>query len=360
MRIAIVTRKLSGRGGMETVIRTLVEAGRQGGDRIEVWLMGIPERQEWLTDIPHRMAAIDQGTGRRFQLKVKLPFYIRALTSLMQQHPVDAVLATDPVFVRAALHARKRLSPLPAVFSWLHFSLNALANVRYLVEADGHLAISSAISEQLRNLPVKASPTLVFNPLPAIPDVINVPPKAEPRFLYVGRLNNRQKRVDVLLQAFAQHLGRSWQLVVVGDGPDRPMLQETAEKLAMGSRIEWRGWTDDPWSPQLHVTALCLTSDYEGFPMVLLEALARGIPVIATDCPTGPRDIVQPGKNGFLCRPSDPAAFAAHIERFLGDTSPCLEWSAQTIRDRVVTQFSPSAVLSKIRDTIERALEKIG
>lgn len=355
-RLAIMIRRVSGRGGMETVIRSLSKAVAQVPHvTLEVWAYGLPERTEWLHGILYRTVDIDKGTGKRFQLKAKLPWYTRATVRFLNDAPVDALLATDPVFVAAAAQARrrKRRQKAPAIFSWLHFPLDALANVTYLRNADGHLVISDQIGHQIRALGQGAPVWLVHNPVPDPDGLLNYPPETT-TLLYAGRLQNRQKRVDVLLDGLSRLLDREWRLIVAGDGPDRPALESLAERLHLAPRVTWLGWQTDPWTAAGRVTVLVLTSDYEGLPMVLLEALARGIPVIATDCPTGPREIVRPGENGLLVPPGSPEDLAQAITHVFAPHWVGL--SPPAIKADVMTRFGPLTVLTRILNAINQVL----
>lgn len=349
MKIAVIVRRLSGKGGMETVIRSLSEAACEHGDQLQVWAMGDPLEKDWLVGLPHHIVRIDQGTGKRFQLKTKLPLYTWAIRNLMKKSPVDVVLGTDPVFVAAALKARR--GARPKVVSWVHFSLDALANVEFLREADGHLAISSGIRDQIQALGPRAAPSLIYNPLPSVPPYA----KSETRpghLAFIGRLNNRQKRLDVLFRALAITKHPVWHLTIVGDGPDRTMLQDLSKTLGIDHKMTWSLWQPEPWH-DLDPAYLCLSSDFEGFPMALLEALVRGIPVIATDCPTGPRDIVIPGKNGWLSPVGDVKTLAAHLEEALGQTS--LAWDGNAIREDVITRFGAGPVFERVRRALAAA-----
>lgn len=359
-RLAIMIRRVSGRGGMETVIRSLSRAVEPlSGITLEVWAYGLPERTEWLHGISYRTVGIDKGTGKRFQLRAKLPWYTRATSRFLDEAPVDALLATDPVFVAAAKRAgrRKRGQSVPAVFSWLHFPLDALANVSYLREADGHLVISAQIGEQIKTLGHAAPIWLVHNPVPEPDGLLNHPPETT-TLLYAGRLQNRQKRLDVLLEGLSRLLDREWRLVVAGDGPDRNALESLAARLHLAPRVTWLGWQTDPWRAAGRVTALVLTSDYEGLPMVLLEALARGIPVIATDCPTGPRDIVRSGENGLLIPPGSPDDVAKAVTKAFAPHWVSL--SPHAIKADVMTRFGPLTVLARILNAIAQVLPDRG
>lgn len=348
MRITIVTRKLSGRGGIETAIRALAEAAshRPGVD-VSVELMGIPDDTAWLQGLTYRVHHIDQGSGKRCQLVLKLPWYTRALRQMMTERPPDIVLATEPIFVRAALRARRRSSHTPRVMSWLHFSLGSIAHIPYLIPADGHLAISTEIRTQILNLGALRSPVVVFNPLPSIPDLPRRTPNFDPVLAYVGRIQNRQKRFDVMLQGLAQLKALPWRLEMVGDGTDLEQVKFWARDLGIADRIQWHGWCARPWEEIADARALLLTSDYEGFPMVLLEGLVRGIPVIATDCPTGPRDIVSPGDNGYLVPPHNVEALKTRLAAFLLQEPP-LRWEPAEMRRRVIAGFHQDVVFDRM------------
>ena len=134
---------------------------------------------------------------------------------------------------------------------------------------------------------------------------------------YLGRLAP-QKDVGTLLEAFAR-LPAGAQLLVVGDGPDRPaMLQRRAQRF--GSRVQFTGFVPHVQVPAVlrHVDMLVLPSRYEDLSSALIEAMAAGLPVVATRV-GGTADLVHDGVNGLLVAPRDPAALAAAISRVLAD-----------------------------------------
>lgn len=97
-----------------------------------------------------------------------------------------------------------------------------------------------------------------------------------------------------------------WTLHIVGSGDESEIviLKNLADNLKISEKIIWHGWQKNPWNYVINkiknVSALILTSAYEGFPMVLCEASSYGIYTVSSDCPTGPSDIIQPYKNGEL------------------------------------------------------------
>lgn len=141
-----------------------------------------------------------------------------------------------------------------------------------------------------------------------------------PVFLAVGRLTP-QKGFDLLLQAFARVAPAlpDWTLRVLGSGPAAAELASLAVALGVGDRVEWIPRHPAPWSFATRSSIFVLSSRYEGFPNVLLEAMAVGLPPIAFDCPSGPAEIVESGCNGVLVRCGDVEALARALQDLAGN-----------------------------------------
>ncbi len=129
-----------------------------------------------------------------------------------------------------------------------------------------------------------------------------------PVMLAVGRLNEG-KRFDLLMRAFAQacalqndaqHQAQRWQLVILGDGPLHAALHELVNVLGLQGRVCLPGRVGNVGDWLAHADAFAMTSRYEGYPNALLEALASGVPAVACDVLTGPRELIQHGVNGLL------------------------------------------------------------
>ena len=120
--------------------------------------------------------------------------------------------------------------------------------------------------------------------------------------IFVGRLA-KQKRVDLLLEywkLFKEKDRHNWQLEIIGDGKNRDTLEDISNTLGLSSSVFFKGHQSDMEKVYNEANILLMTSEYEGFPMVLLEAQAYGLPCIALDCPTGPKEIIENGKSGFV------------------------------------------------------------
>ena len=140
--------------------------------------------------------------------------------------------------------------------------------------------------------------------------------KAAPRLITLARMMP-QKRLDVLLHAFAQLQRKDARLTILGDGPLRASLEELAAKLGIADRLEAPGFVEDV-APALHDADLfVLSSDYEGLPAAVLEALACELPVVTTDCFPGARQMLEGYPSCAVTPIGDPGALARAIDEKL-------------------------------------------
>ena len=134
---------------------------------------------------------------------------------------------------------------------------------------------------------------------------------------YIGRLI-QQKGVDTLIRAFAEIEMPHKELYIVGDGPERNALEQLASRLGEARRVRFLGYRQDRIALLKAFDAFVLPSSREGFPRCLLEAMAAGIPVVATDIP-GCRAVVRDGDTGLLFPPGSAPGLASALRRLLAD-----------------------------------------
>lgn len=172
------------------------------------------------------------------------------------------------------------------------------------------------------------------------------------RFVAVGRLVE-QKNLTLLLQAFAIARGPDDALSIIGDGPRRSALEAQARDLGIETRVAFHGYVEEPARMLRAFDALVLSSDYEGVPAVVLEALAAGIGIVATDCSRSMRALLADGRLGTLVPirnvarlaeaiaavapgERDPAPSRAHASRFAIEAASLsyLEAFGSTVENR--------------------------
>jgi glycosyltransferase involved in cell wall biosynthesis len=139
--------------------------------------------------------------------------------------------------------------------------------------------------------------------------------------LFFGRIEDKIKNISLLIDGYNQSklAKNNIKLVVLGDGPDVLKLQQYAKKLQLSDFIDFRPFVPNPSAIIKNAIFSVLTSQYEGFPMVLIESLSFGIPVVSVDCKSGPKEVVQNEMNGLIVENHNPKALAKAFNHLIED-----------------------------------------
>ncbi|MER5619727.1 glycosyltransferase [Streptosporangium sp. NPDC002544] len=159
----------------------------------------------------------------------------------------------------------------------------------------------------------------MLNPVSVFPE--QAAALRNPRIVSAGRLV-RVKRIDLLIDAFAAAapaVAEPWELHIIGDGPLRAALEAQAAETGLGGRIVFRGRVENVEAEYLDASIVTLSSDFEGWGLVLAEGAACGLPAVACDASAGVRTLVSDGDNGVLAEPGNAGSFAAALERLMSD-----------------------------------------
>lgn len=187
--------------------------------------------------------------------------------------------------------------------------------------ADGIVAVSQGVSDDLvHHLNIDACLVqVIYNPV--VDDTLLIKAKqtpAHPWFkqgepplvLGVGRLTE-QKDFETLIRAFALvRAQRMVRLMILGEGELRPQLETLVSQLGLGNDVALPGFVANPFAYMARASVFVLSSRWEGLPTVLIEAMACGVPVVSTDCPSGPREILEGGRWGQLVPVANVSALA--------------------------------------------------
>ena len=133
----------------------------------------------------------------------------------------------------------------------------------------------------------------------------------------IGRLSPEKDQRTLIRAVSLLPAAQPWRLAIVGDGPERPALQALARELGVADRIVFTGEVSDPFGFMMRARLAVCASVYEGLGNAIIEALACGTPVVSTDCPYGPSEILQGGRYGALTPVGDAPAMAAAISEAL-------------------------------------------
>ncbi len=169
-----------------------------------------------------------------------------------------------------------------------------------------------------------------------------------------GRLHP-QKGFGQLVEVMADLVhrrGRSQALLhILGSGPLRDELQQQIDATELGAHVRLRGFVANPYSFFRRAQLFCLSSLYEGFGLVLAEAMACRVPVLSTDCPSGPREILQNGRYGRLVPVANSNLLADAIEDAMADYA-AWEDLTESARRHVECEYSPSARVGELEDML--------
>jgi GalNAc-alpha-(1->4)-GalNAc-alpha-(1->3)-diNAcBac-PP-undecaprenol alpha-1,4-N-acetyl-D-galactosaminyltransferase len=172
----------------------------------------------------------------------------------------------------------------------------------------------------------------------------------------MGRLG-KEKRFDLLLRAFERCTRKhsDWSLIVLGEGQERRPLEALAGNLGITDRVRFSGQVSEPAVVLRRADLFVLSSRYEGFPNALLEAMACGLAVIATDCPSGPREIIREGVDGVLVPPNDLDALASSMDRLMEDQAERQRLGANAVE--VIERFGVQKIMNMWDDLLVQQVE---
>ncbi|KOY60969.1 hypothetical protein AM629_16295 [Photorhabdus heterorhabditis] len=319
-KIFIIGYELGGFGGMETVCKKFVEILTKYDNSINIEFIFFKEgnknvNDDWLDGMKFRRVPSEIS-----HTKIRRVHYALQFAKIIIKEQPDIVISFDTVCCYIADLSRKFSFKKFKIYSWIHFPIHNLYKSIYLLKADYHLSIGAGVTAQLIDIGVDEKKIFtIYNPVDKTNDLISR--GNDTRLLYIGRiLADEPKNIRELLVALSKIRG-TWKLDIIGDGQDVDILKELSVKLNINDNIIWHGWQSNAWEyikKNINsVTALVLTSTYEGFPMVLCEALSHGVFCISSNCQTGPADIIRHGINGILYPVNDTDSLVNSLQKIV-------------------------------------------
>jgi glycosyltransferase involved in cell wall biosynthesis len=326
-RLLLVLPSLE-RGGGEHVMlelaRAFVAAGREV--HVAVLLGGGPLRDQVPEGAVLHELADANGAAKGFGLARRAyPKLISLLHAIGPHAVLSTITGANLLTVLACMRVRSGSRVVLREASSLVNARSVLKRqaMRWLYpRADAVIAVSTGVAEDLRDLGIPSGRIrVIHNPvdrqrLRRLADTGPVPPEVYgmPYAIALGRLTEA-KDYPTLLQAYASsELRHTHRLVIIGDGELRDSLRSAAREMGIADCVLLVGGMDNPFHVLAGAALLVLSSRWEGYPNVLLEALALGVPVVATDCPHGPRELLDGGRYGRLTAVGDHVALARAMD----------------------------------------------
>jgi glycosyltransferase involved in cell wall biosynthesis len=330
LRVLFVIDSL-GAGGAERVVLTLAQALADAGHRVTV--VSADDRVEYA--VPAGIQVHSLGFRRSARLRyLRYGQRLRRLVASIEQRdgPFDLVTAH-----LQKSHRLCRAAGLKQAVFCVHSTISEgslkdrgglrrrikRARVRRILSGHRVVAVSQGIRDDLiREIGVSsATVRTIYNPVDfgwirsQAASASGTELLPDPYVVHVGRLAP-VKRHDLLLRAF-QSAGIEDRLVLVGEGPERTRIEALVRDLGLTDRVTLTGFLENPYPVLAGARACILSSDYEGLSMVLIEALGLGVPVVSTDCRSGPREILGAGLSQFLAPTGDWRALGRALSELL-------------------------------------------
>lgn len=165
------------------------------------------------------------------------------------------------------------------------------------------------------------------------------------KFVMAGRLD-RQKNYSMAIMAFHEihHLYEDVQLHIYGQGVQESAIKALIEKYSLTDVVQLHGWSKNIWKEYQKYDAFLMTSDYEGLPNSLMEAMGTGLPCISTDCPTGPSDLIEEGVTGFLVPVGEKSELTKKIRKLIEMNKEDRRSIGQSARSYIIRNFHADVV----------------
>lgn len=348
MKAAILLPNLRG-GGAEMLRIRLADVFKSHGIDCEFWLAKTEGELLPLAMENHHIVDLKSPRIRYLYRNLRSTWTYRKPDALLaDMWPTTAIAAvckwrnkSSLKDSRLVLCDHNTLSLKPETQGWLRQNILA-RSVRYTYPcADARIVVSEGVARDLvdkSGLP-RESFQVIYNPgfCEAKGERQNDPwPAARRKFLCVGSMKE-QKGFDLAIKAFSSLNDPDSILAIVGEGPLREQLTSLAESLGVADRVIMPGFSSDvrPW--YAHADVFCLTSKWEGFGIVIIEAMQYGLQVVSTDCRSGPREILADGKYGQLVPVGDVDAYAQAMRTAMNALIP-----ASSIRRRAADFDMPT------------------
>lgn len=287
------------------------------------------------------------------------PATVIRLAKTIKAHNLDIVVDIDGILDLYTIPIKK-LTRIK-VISWEHFNFHQNPTVSYRkysrqlagYAADHIITLTQADKKlyeaelKYRRCPIST----IYNPLNLNTDGRQYAEDST-TIISAGRLTE-QKGFDLLIDVAASVLPNhpNWSWIVFGEGKQRKYLEERTQKRGIANQLSFPGNSSSMQSNYEQASFFVMTSRFEGFPMVLLEAKAHKLPVISFDCETGPSEMIIDGVNGFLVPPFDTNIMAAKIEELISSIILRESFSSHALDN--TSSFFPDSILTQWKKVID-------
>lgn len=358
----------SGQGGVEVVTNNLCMGLSALGQKVELLL--IKDRSSHLRHLPAHITRRRVGPRHTWGCVTGLASYLRQarpplLVAVKDQAIQVAVLARSlarldtPIVGQVHTHMGSSFAARRPLSRWFRERQTRF----FYRRVNCLIGVSEGVAEDLRQRVTLPASLVHSAPSPVVhPDLATraqepadhpwLEQKDCPVLIAVGRFG-RQKDFPNLLHAFAQFLQhRRARLIILGEGSDRPALESLCQQLGIQDHVAMPGFVENPYAWMSRADLFVLSSRWEGSPLVLMEAMALGLPAVSTNCPSGPFETLEGGRWGYLVPVEDSKALAAAMRQSFESPRGTRETRMEWIERRHGVKAASEVYLDLFRRTI--------
>lgn len=367
----------TGKGGVENVLKTVTSGLKEYNVESFIYSLHKPEDTSFIEFFDnfsyeepsffslHRPKFLPKFIYKLL-IKNELNNNLKTILKKASSDNLDALLVLnlskqfDRYFDQLKQFKEESKTPL---ISWVHGTLSDTPQkiIRRLKKKiylfDAHFAISNGIAQEIQSYYKQSNIYIVHNPI----EHARLICRDKNRFIYMGRIDDDKtednKRVYSLIKQL-RNLNGNWHLDIIGSTGNNINDFRFLEKIrALGLRhhISFHGWKEQPWKEIDRGGVLLLNSKKEGFGLVIAEAMMRGIPVVSSNCPVGPKDIIIPGINGWLYDVNKEEAIALILQKII-DTKLHLPSPIQI--QKSVSHFRKEHVIYYLHSSIMKIIKQ--
>ncbi|WP_160163395.1 glycosyltransferase [Haloferax elongans] len=345
-------------GGAERVALNLANGFANTGHNVDLVL--VSEQGELLSEVDESVSVVDLGAERVLRSLAPLRGYLST-------HRPDVVISIGAHVNLVSVWGRLTTMASPTLLLTEHSIMKrmpderkaslmkVLARVFYPL-SDCVVAVSQGVLDELRSeVGYRGNAEVVYNPIVSEQLLRDAEEPLEhpwfdsktPVVLGAGRLAP-EKDFPTLIRAFDRLTEkRDARLVITGAGPERDTLEQLVKSRGLEESVEFAGFVDNVYKYMSNADVFVLSSLNEGFGMVIAEALACGTPVVSTDCPSGPAEILADGKYGSLVPVGDADQLSTAIDNMLANPTP------EVVTRERAAAFSVESVIENYERVIE-------
>lgn len=358
MRVCFLCRGFSSNGGIGRVIAIL---SNKLVDNLDVYLLSFyAEESSAFYSINPRCKQAILYSGRISMTKALVFGHaVNKLCKYIKENRINVIIACGALFYPLAVLAGKKAG-IKSI-CWEHTNPNNNSDYKFqdiarkfgAKRSDLNIVLTKNALQVYQARFPKGKTVQVYNPIdPSLMKTEHEYDVTSKKIISVGRLRpvkNFSRLLDIAAVVLNDH--PEWEWDIYGDGPLKMELEAKKEVLGLGRQVHFRGQVSDLYDRYPEYSFMVMTSDYEGFPMTLLEGSAHRLPMIAFDVATGPSEIIKNEKNGFLCKKGNESEMVRYIERLISDDHLRIRLSEGS--RETITDFDVLSIKNKWVDFIE-------